>query len=79
VFTVDMLSHIQSLKEFDAEADEPFALFFEPPSIDDRIVNHYALFSVISSRGVGMNNWLERYPDVYRKLISAVSPLPIRA
>ena len=50
VFTIDMLSHIKTLREFDTQAENPFALFFEPTSIDDRIVNQYALFSVISSR-----------------------------
>ena len=71
VFTVDMLSHIRSLREFDAQAAEPFALLFEPPSIDDRIVNQYALFSVISDPGVGMSTWLEQHPHVYRKLVIA--------
>lgn len=71
VFTIEMLSHIRSLREFDSQADEPFALFFEPPSIDDRIVNQYALFSVISSPTVSMKSWLEQQPDVYRKITIA--------
>lgn len=71
VFTVDMLSRINSLTEFDALVPDPFALLFEPASIDDRIVNQYALFSVISSPVVGMNHWLEQHPDVYRKIIIA--------
>jgi hypothetical protein len=68
VFTIEMLNTIRSLRELDGQASEPFALFFEPPSIDERIVNQYALFSVISSAGVGMNSWLEHRPDVYRKI-----------
>ncbi|QJW90437.1 FRG domain-containing protein [Spirosoma taeanense] len=71
VFTIDMLSHIHSLREFDDQAEHPFALLIEPPSIDDRIVNQYALFSVISSPTVGMNSWLEERPDVYRQIIIA--------
>jgi hypothetical protein len=71
VFTVDMLSQIRSLREFDGLVDEPFALLFEPPSIDDRIVNQYALFSVMSSPCVSMSDWLERRPDLFRKLIIA--------
>ena len=69
VFTVDMLSTVGSLRQFDQLANEPFALFLEPPSIDDRIVNQYALFSVISDSAIGMNSWLENRPDLYRKVI----------
>ncbi|ADB40146.1 FRG domain-containing protein [Spirosoma linguale] len=69
LFTVDMLSHIPSLDAFDKLADEPFALFLEPPSIDDRIINQYALFSVVSNPTVSLNQWLETRPDMYRKLV----------
>ncbi|WP_461102621.1 FRG domain-containing protein [Spirosoma koreense] len=68
VFTVEMLSSIASLREFDALTADPFALFFEPPSIDDRIVNQYALFSVISNPTVSLKDWLAHHPDVYRKI-----------
>lgn len=68
VFTVDMLSHLHSLREFDALADEPFTLFFEPPSIDDRIVNQYALFSVISRPNISMKSWLSQRTTLYRKI-----------
>ncbi|WP_019986979.1 FRG domain-containing protein [Rudanella lutea] len=71
VFTIDMLSPIHSLREFDARSEHPFALFFEPPSIDDRIVNQYALFSVISNPTISMKSWLEQRPDVYRKITVA--------
>lgn len=69
VFTVDLLSDIDSLGAFDGLAEHEFALFFEPPSIDDRIVNQYALFSVISDPGVGVDDWLAQHPDCYRKVI----------
>ncbi|WP_128545878.1 FRG domain-containing protein [Larkinella soli] len=70
VFTVEMLKDIPSLSEFDGLAGaEDFALFFEPPSIDDRIVNQFALFSVISNPLTGMDGWLRNHPDVYRKII----------
>jgi hypothetical protein len=71
VFTIDMLSQIQSLRDFDQLAEEPFALLFEPPSIDDRIVNQYALFSVIADPAVGLHRWLEQRPGMYRKIVIA--------
>ncbi|MGF7214047.1 hypothetical protein GGR92_000187 [Spirosoma lacussanchae] len=69
VFTVDMLNQIQSLPDFDTLAREPFALFFDPPSIDERIVNQYAMFSIVSDARVGLGQWLEERPTMYRKLI----------
>jgi hypothetical protein len=71
VFTIDMLSRIRSLREFDQLANEPFALLVEPPPIDDRIVNQYALFSVISDPNVSLSSWLQQRPDLYRKIIIA--------
>lgn len=45
VFTVEMLSEsVQSLSEFAGLAQKEVLVFFEPPSIDDRIVNQYAFF-----------------------------------
>jgi hypothetical protein len=69
IFTIDMLGHIQSLPEFDGLADSPFVVLMEPPSIDDRIINQYALFSVVSDATVSLSHWLEKRPDMYRKLI----------
>src|SRR5690606_27435780 len=49
VFTVDMLSRsVSSLDELATLAGAPYPFFCEPHSIDDRIVNQYALFSVMS-------------------------------
>lgn len=68
VFTTELLSeHAADLPALDTlTAGEPFALFFEPPSLDERIVNQAAVLSVISDVRCQMDEWLERHPDVWR-------------
>ena len=61
--------NVSSLEIFDSLAQPGFLLFFEPPSIDARIVNQFALFSVISNPRTRVDEWFERHPDVYRKII----------
>lgn len=69
-FTTELLARtVPSLDEFDRLSEDPFLLFFEPPSMDDRIVNQFALFSMMSKSDVGLNAWFERYPDLCRKVI----------
>ena len=70
IFTVEMLSkQIVSLEELANMSDTCVVLFFEPPSMDDRIVNQYALFSIMSDPKEIMDRWLFTYPDLYRKII----------
>ncbi len=70
VFTVEMLCEgVATLAELDALSPEPFALFFEPPSIDDRIVNQFAFFSVISDPTVSLDDWLVDRPELWRKIV----------
>ena len=60
VFTAEMLTRAApTLREFDALANEPFVAFLEPPSLDERIVNQFALFSLMSSPSA-------RFDDVAR-------------
>ena len=69
-FTVEMIEElIPDLKAFDELIGDPFAIFFEPPSIDERIVNQYAFFSVISDYFVDFEEILFKNPDYYRKII----------
>jgi hypothetical protein len=70
VFTAEMLARAApSLHEFDALAREPFVAFLEPPSLDERIVNQFALFSLLSSPDARLDRWLCDRPHAWRKLV----------
>ncbi len=68
----DSLFHdvIRSLEEFDQfKKYGEFLLFFEPPSMDERIVNQYALFSVMPNSQRAIDDWLANHPELYRRII----------
>lgn len=70
VFTVDMLARrAGSLPEFDCLSEKPFLLFLEPPSMDERIVNQYALFSCTSAPDVEVTKWLGDHPGLWRRMV----------
>lgn len=84
VFTVDMLAdeledplegrrsgyaYADGLSSFDSLKDDDFALFFEPPSMDDRIVNQFALFSVFSDPSKYLNHWLAGQRNSFKKVV----------
>jgi hypothetical protein len=70
VFTVEMLqAEADTLKDFEALSGEEYALFFEPPSMDERIVNQFALFSLMSAPQGLLNEWLEHRPQMFRKIM----------
>lgn len=70
VFTVEMLSEtVDSLVQFEREFDRDCVIFFEPPSIDDRIVNQFAFFSVMADPQLVLNQWLEQHPALWRRII----------
>ncbi|MEM9316558.1 MAG: FRG domain-containing protein, partial [Pseudomonadota bacterium] len=70
VFTTVLLNEeVKTLEEFDGQRNSPFVVFLEPPSLDARIVNQYALFSVISDPDIDMHDWLPDEPGVWRKVI----------
>ena len=74
VLTVDfLLEEINSLHELDVLADDKVAIFFEPPSIDDRIVNQYAFCSVMTDPCMVLDDWLKTYPWISRKIIIPAS------
>lgn len=60
-----------TLNEFDniSKEHEEFLLFFEPPSIDERIVNQFALFSVLPNPKRSVDSWLDKNEEFYFRII----------
>jgi len=70
IFTTEMLNRVaRTLDEFDALGDDEFVLFFEPPSLDERIVNQFALFSLPSSAKLSLEELLKQREATYRRII----------
>jgi hypothetical protein len=71
VFTTEMLHRAaDQLWKFDELSEgEPFAVFLEPPSLDDRIVNQFALLSLMSDPETALDDWLEARPDLCRRIV----------
>ena len=69
VFTAEMLTRgAGTLAEFDGLAASPFVAFFEPPSLDQRIVTQYALFSLMSDPTACLAGWLQDHQDLVRRI-----------
>jgi len=67
--TIDMLGQIGSLGDFDRLARTPFVVFLEPPSLDPRIVNQFALFSLMSRPEATLNDWVARHPTLTKHIV----------
>lgn len=69
-FTTEMLSQYSSFDALPKRDDgKPYPILFEPPSIDQRIVNQFAYFSVMSDPSVLVSKWLEENPTLYYRII----------
>jgi hypothetical protein len=51
------------------EDNGDFMVFFEPPSMDERIINQFALFAFMSGPDVLANDWLNDHEDLYFRLV----------
>ena len=70
VFTPELLTRAApTFRDLEAIADAAFCLFLEPPSLDERIVNQYALFSLLSDVRTSLDEWLAGREAVMRKIL----------
>ena len=67
--TVDLLSEFTSLRSVDALAADPFVVFVEPPSLDARILNQFALFSLMSGPTATMDAWVREHPELCLRVL----------
>ena len=62
IFSVDSLNEtIEDIEKLSSKSTKDYkpVVFFEPPAIDDRIVNQFAYFSVISEPFMAFDDWLK--------------------
>jgi hypothetical protein len=70
VFTAEMLARgAPGPAELHRHGEEPYVLFLEPPSVDERIVNQYALFALMSTATARLDDWLGDRPELARRII----------
>jgi hypothetical protein len=70
VFTPELLaSVVGSLDELAALNQAPSLVFLEPPSLDQRIVAQYALFSCLTRPEADMTSWVQQHPEMCRRVI----------
>jgi hypothetical protein len=61
-----MLSEFGTLAAFDALARRPFVAFLEPPTMDVRILNQFALFSLMPGPSGQLEAWVQAHPGLTR-------------
>jgi hypothetical protein len=73
LLTVDLMERAvaKGLPELDALGLKhgPFVIFFEPPSLDARIVNQFAYFSMLPGAALSMDEWLNANVGLWDKII----------
>ena len=73
VFTSSMLfKNDIDLVKFDSlrgNDNSPYAIIFEPPSIDERIINQYGAFSIVSDKNLTTDSILKNNPNIFRRII----------
>ena len=70
ILTTEMLNRAATtLAEFDRLGSHEFVVFFEPPSLDERIVNQFALFSLPSSPTMSLEQLLQQREPACRRIV----------
>lgn len=73
LFTTEILNGAaDTLERFDqyrSDGGDGVPLFFEPPSLDDRIVNQSAVFSIMTDPEASLADWLAGHPALFRKVV----------
>src|SRR5688500_887179 len=70
VFSADLLDEaVPSLEALGRHGKRDFALFWEPPSLDARVVNQAALFSMMSSSSAQTDRWLARKKGACHRIL----------
>ena len=69
LFTTELLARAApELRDLTRYGDD-FVLFVEPPSFDSRIVNQYALFSVVAHADAALDDWVRRHEDMAARVV----------
>ena len=77
--TLYIARYKEAIETFGSRFPDDYFLFFEPPSIDERIVNQSALFCASTDPRTSMGSWLEERPDLaYRIVIPAERKAEVR-
>jgi hypothetical protein len=70
LFSIEMLESFTSLAEFDHLAKvRDFVMFFEPPSLDDRIINQGAIMSAMPGATLELEPFLKKHNLAHRIII----------
>jgi hypothetical protein len=53
----------------DSERSKHVVIFFEPPSLDERVINQFSLLSMMSSPTTMLDEWLEKHAELCYKIV----------
>src|SRR4029450_9979719 len=69
LLTTELLASVAHAVDDLGRLGEDFVAFFEPPSLHERIVNQYALFSLLSRPDASMDDWVAQHPELVRRIV----------
>ena len=70
VFTAELLEEAAGgLATLERLAGDDYVVFLEPPSLDERIVNQYGLFSLMSRPEARLDDWLDSRAELARRVV----------